>query len=407
MSGPLSNVRVLDLSRVLAGPWAAQNLGDLGAEVIKVERPGSGDDTRGYGPPFIQDAAGKDTSDAVYFTCTNRNKKSVTIDISSPAGQDLIRALAADSDVLIENYKVGTLDRYGLGYEALSKIRPGLVYCSVTGFGQDGPDAALPGYDILFQGQGGLMSITGEADDMPGGGPQKVGIAITDILSGMYAALAITAALKHRDSTGVGQYIDISLLDTMVAFTSGQAASWLHAGTIPKRWGTAHPQIAPYQVFATSDGHVILAVGNDSQFANFCSVAGRPELAEDSRYRLNADRVRNREGLIQLVAQIMRQRSKRQWLQQLKAGGVPCGPVNNMAEVFEEPQVIHRGLCVDMPHPLAGTVHTLANPMRFSRTKVEYRLAPPLLGEHTEEIMRDRLHLDADRIAELRKSGAI
>jgi formyl-CoA transferase len=407
MPGPLSHIRVLDLSRVLAGPWAAQNLADLGAEVIKIERPGAGDDTRGWGPPFLKDAAGKDTIESAYFQAVNRNKKSVTLDISKPEGQTIARELALKSQVLIENYKVGTLKRYGLDFDSLKKDNPGLIYCSVTGFGQDGPYAPRPGYDFIFQGMGGLMSITGERDGQPGAGPQKVGIAITDVLTGMYASVAILAAITHRERTGQGQYIDAALLDTIVAFNANQITSYFASGKIPVRWGNAHAQVVPYEVFPTADGHIILAVGNDSQFASFCQAAGCPELAEEARFKTNPARIVHRGELIPLIAEIMRTRSKREWIEALEAANVPCGPINNMKEVFEDPQVQHRQLRVDMPHPNGGTASVVRSPLRLSETPVEYRLAPPTLGQHNEEILKGLLgRSDAD-LARLKAAGIV
>jgi crotonobetainyl-CoA:carnitine CoA-transferase CaiB-like acyl-CoA transferase len=407
MPGPLSHLRVLDLSRVLAGPWAAQNLADLGAEVIKIERPGSGDDTRGWGPPYMKDAAGKDTSEAAYFLSVNRNKKSVTLDISKPEGQKIVRELAVKSQVLIENYKVGTLKRYGLDYEALKKDNPGLIYCSVTGFGQDGPYAPRPGYDFVFQGMGGLMSITGEREGQPGAGPQKVGIAITDVLTGMYASVAILAAITHRERTGKGQYIDAALLDTIVAFNANQIVSYFASGKIPQRFGNAHAQVVPYEVFPTADGHIILAVGNDSQFASFCQAAGCAELAEEARFKTNSARIVHRGELIPLIAEVMRSRTKREWIEALEAANVPCGPINNMKEVFEDPQVQHRKLRVDMPHPLGGIAPVVRSPLRLSETPVEYRLAPPTLGQHNEEILKGLLgRSDAD-LKKLKDAGVV
>jgi crotonobetainyl-CoA:carnitine CoA-transferase CaiB-like acyl-CoA transferase len=407
MPGPLSHIRVLDLSRVLAGPWAAQNLADLGAEVIKIERPGTGDDTRGWGPPFMKDAAGKDSSEAAYFQSVNRNKKSVTLDISRPEGQEIARELALKSQVLIENYKVGNLKRYGLDYASLKQDNPGLIYCSVTGFGQDGPYAPRPGYDFIFQGMGGLMSITGERDGQPGAGPQKVGIAITDVLTGMYASVAILAAITHRERTGQGQYIDAALLDTIVAFNANQIVSYFASGKIPQRYGNAHAQVVPYEVFPTADGHIILAVGNDSQFADFCEAAHRPELALDARFKTNSARIVNRAELIPVIAGIMRGRTKRDWIQALEAAGVPCGPINNMKEVFEDPQVRHRQLRVDMPHPLGGIASVVRSPLRLSETPVEYRHAPPTLGQHNDEILKDLLgRSDAD-LKQLKAAGII
>jgi glutaryl-CoA transferase len=407
MAGPLSHIRVLDLSRVLAGPWAAQNLGDLGAEVIKVERPGAGDDTRGWGPPFVKDGEGKDTKEAAYYASVNRNKKSITLDLSKREGQAIAREIAAKSAVLIENYKVGTLKRYGLGYDDLKKTNPSLVYCSVTGFGQDGPYAPRPGYDFIFQGMGGLMSITGERDGQPGAGPQKVGIAITDVLTGMYASVAILAALTHRERTGEGQYIDCALLDTIVAFNANQIVSYFCSGRIPIRYGNAHAQVVPYEVFPTSDGHIILAIGNDGQFKRFCEIAGCAELAEEPRFKTNSQRIVHRAELIPLIADAMRTRSKQEWIAALEEATVPCGPINNMKEVFEDPQVKHRGLRIDIPHPSGGTAPVVASPMRLSETPVEYRIAPPLLGQHNEEIYRGLLGKSEDELAKLKSAGIV
>ena len=404
MSRPLSHIRVLDLTRILAGPWATQNLADLGAEVIKIERPGSGDDTRAWGPPFLKDRHGEDSAESAYYLSVNRGKKSVTLDIAAPEGGRIARELAAKCDVLVENYKVGGLKKYGLDYESLRKLNPGLIYCSVTGFGQDGPYAARPGYDFIFQGMGGFMSITGERDDLPGGGPQKAGIAVTDVLTGLYACIAINAAIVHRERTGQGQCIDMALMDTLVAFNANQILNYWCSGDIPRRWGNAHINICPYQVFATSDGHLILAVGNDSQFRNFCKAAGREELSDDARFRTNPDRLKNRDLLVPIVEAIMRGRSKSAWVSALEAARVPCGPINNMQEVFENPQVRHRGLRVEIPHP-AGSVPTVASPMRFSETPVTYDVPPPMLGQHTDEILQGLLGMSAQQIAELRESG--
>jgi crotonobetainyl-CoA:carnitine CoA-transferase CaiB-like acyl-CoA transferase len=407
MDRPLSHIRVLDLTRVLAGPWAAQNLADLGAEVIKIERPRTGDDTRSWGPPWLKGPAGADTREAAYFLSVNRGKKSVTVDLSKPPGQELVRSLAAKSDVLIENYKVGDLARYGLAYDDVRKANPRIVYCSVTGFGQDGPYAQRPGYDFVFQGLCGLMSITGERDDLPGGGPQKVGIAVTDVMTGMYASLAITAAIAHRQLTGAGQYIDMALLDTLVAFNANQILNYWCSGEIPLRFGNAHANIVPYEVFHSADGHIILAVGNDTQFAAFCRVAGRPELAEDPRFKTNPERVKHRPVLVPIVQQIVRGRTSRDWIEHLEAASVPCGPINNMQEVFEDPQVRHRGLRVEIPHPSGVPCPTVASPMRFSATPVDYAVPPPMLGEHTREVLRGVLGLSDSEIDALAASGVI
>ena len=407
MPRPLAHIRVLDLSRVLAGPWASQNLADLGAEVIKVERPGAGDDTRSWGPPWVKDRDGKDTRDSSYYLSCNRGKKSITMDISKPEGQRIVRELAAKCDVLVENYKVGTLARYGLGYEQLRAINPRLIYCSITGFGQSGPYAPRPGYDFVFQGMGGLMSITGERDELPGGGPMKVGIAITDILTGMYASLAITAAIAHCERGGSGQYIDMALLDCMVAFNANQISGYLVSGNIPKRYGNAHPNVVPYQVFPCKDGHIILAVGNDSQFASFCNVAGRPELAEDERFRLMTGRIVNRDALIPLIAEIMKQRGMHEWIEVLEGANVPCGPINNMQQVFEDPQVQHRGLKVEIPTSAGVPCPTVASPMRFSETPVEYTVPPPTLGQHTQEILQDLLGMDRQAVDALAAKGIV
>ena len=407
MDRPLSHVRVLDLTRVLAGPWAAQNLADLGAEVIKIERPKSGDDTRSWGPPWLKGADGADTREAAYFLSVNRGKKSVTIDLSKPEGQRLVRELAARSDVLIENYKVGDLARYGLAYDDVRKVNPRIIYCSVTGFGQDGPYAQRPGYDFVFQGMCGLMSITGERDELPGGGPQKVGIAVTDVVTGMYASLAITAAIAHRQLTGVGQYIDMALLDTLVAFNANQILNFWCSGEIPKRYGNAHANIVPYEVFPSADGHIILAVGNDSQFASFCRVAGRPELAADPRFRTNPERVKHRPVLVPIVQEIVKQRTSHDWIDRLEAASVPCGPINNMREVFENPQVRHRGMRVEIPHPSGVPCPTVASPMRFSATPVDHSVPPPLLGQHTREVLAGVLGLSTAEIDALSGGGII
>ena len=406
MAGALSHIRVLDLSRILAGPWAGQILADLGADVIKVERPGPGDDTRGWGPPWIKDDQGQDTSVAAYYLCANRNKRSITVDITQPEGQDIVRRLAAQSDVVLENFKLGGLKQYGLDYDSLKAVNPRLVYCSITGFGQDGPYAPRAGYDFLIQGLGGLMSITGRPDGEPGAGPMKVGVALTDILTGLYATNAVLAALAWREQSGEGQYIDMALLDVQVACLANQAMNYLATGSNPRRMGNAHPSIVPYQDFPTADGHMILAIGNDGQFARFCEVAGRPELAADVRFATNRARVENRAELIPLLNEITATRTTAEWIGQLEARAVPCGPINGLAEVFADPQVQARGLAVKMPHPEAGEVPLVASPIRLSKTPVEYRRAPPLVGEHTDEILAD-LGVDAAGIAGLRERGVV
>src|SRR5438046_4655260 len=405
MPRPLSHIRVLDLSRVLAGPWASQNLADLGAEVLKIERPGSGDDTRSWGPPFLKDKDGGETRESAYFLSVNRGKKSVTLDIAKPEGQRIARELAAKCDVLLENYKVGGLAKYGLAYEDLRRINPHIVYCSITGFGQSGPSAHRPGYDFIFQGMGGLMSITGERDGEPGGGPQKVGIAVTDVLAGMYASLAVTATIAHSDATGVGPSIDRALFDAVVAFGANQILNYFTSGKIPGRYGNAHANVVPYEVFATADGHLILAVGNDSQFASFCKVAGRPELAVDSRYATMPGRITNRAELIPLLREIFRQRPSGRWLTDPEAGNVPRGAMHDYKEVFEDPQVRHRGLKIEIPHPAGVPCPSVASPMRFSGTPVEYELPPPFLGQHTREVLGDLLgmrHEELDRLAAMK-----
>jgi crotonobetainyl-CoA:carnitine CoA-transferase CaiB-like acyl-CoA transferase len=405
--GPLTHIRVLDLSRVLAGPWCGQNLADLGAEVIKIERPGTGDDSRAFGPPWLKDREGRPTRESAYFASANRGKKSVTVNLSKPEGQEIVRALARVSDVLIENYKVGDLARYGLGYEELARLNPDLVYCSVTGFGQSGPYRERPGYDFMIQGMGGIMSITGERDDRPGGGPQRVGIPIADIMTGMYATIAILGALLHRERGGGGQHLDLALLDSHVGVLANQGMNYLATGEVPGRIGNAHPNIVPYQPFRTKDGDVILACGNDNLFARFCEVAGRPELARDPRFATNAKRVENREELTRLLAAIFATRTTRQWCEALEAAGVPNGPINDLRQVFEEPQVVARGMKIELEHPLAGKLPLIASPMRFSRTPIEYRLPPPTLGQHTEEVLRGLLGMDEERIARLRADGVV
>ncbi len=405
--GPLSHVRVLDLSRVLAGPWTGQNLADLGAEVIKVERPVKGDDSRAFGPPWLKDEAGNDTSESAYFAAANRGKKSITVDLSKPAGQSIVRDLACRCDVLLENYKYGDLARYGLGYDDLKGANPGLIYCSVTGFGQTGPYRDRPGYDFMIQGMGGLMSVTGERDDLPGGGPQRVGVPIVDIMTGMYASIAVCAALANRAVTGQGQHLDLALLDTQVAFLANQAMNYLASGEVPQRLGNAHPNIVPYQTFKTRDGDIILACGNDNLFNKFCEVAQCQPLARDPRFETNAKRVENRKALTELLGPIFHTRTTREWVKALEAAGVPNGPINNIREVFEEPQVIARGMKIELPHPKAGKATLVANPMKFSGTPLEYVNAPPTLGQHTGQILRETLGLSAEKIEELRAQRVI
>ncbi|MCH8177342.1 MAG: CoA transferase [Proteobacteria bacterium] len=403
MSGALAGFRVLDLSRILAGPWASQMLADLGAEVIKVERPGQGDDTRSWGPPYMPDQNGEPTSEAAYFHGANRGKFSVCIDMANPGGQELIRNLALNSDVLIENFKVGGLKKYALDYENLKQVNPKLVYCSITGFGQSGPYAERAGYDFMIQAMGGLMSITGEAD----GQPMKVGVALADILTGLYAANAIQAALIHRQQNGRGQYIDLALLDVQVATLANQAMNYLATGNNPKRLGNAHPNIVPYQAFQTADGHMVLAIGNDTQFERFCGLAGKPELASDQRFQKNSGRVQNRDALIPQVVEIMRTRTTEWWLDQLNRKGIPCGPINNLDQVFANPQVQHRGMQLELDHPSMGKVASVANPIQFSDTPIEYHQAPPVLGQHTDQVLSEVLGLDSNQIGRLRAEEII
>jgi len=405
--GPLSHLTILDLSRVLAGPWCTQLLADLGATVIKIERPGTGDDTRAWGPPFLKDAQGRDTSEAAYYLSCNRGKQSVAVDFTKPPGQRIVRDLALQADVLIENFKVGGLARYGLDYESVAVLNPRLVYASITGFGQDGPYADRAGYDFIIQGMSGFMSVTGERDDLPGGGPQKAGVAITDLMTGMYAAVAILAALAHRDRTGAGQHIDLALFDSAVAMMAVMGMNHLVAGTPPGRAGNAHQNIVPYQVFACSDGHLILAVGNDGQFAKFCEVAGHPEWTRDDRYARNENRVRHRATLVPLVAAAVALRSQRDWLAALEAVGVPCGPINKLDQVFADPQLHARGMKIDLPHPLAGRVPQVGVPVKMSGTPLALEHPPPLLAEHTLRVLRERLALSEDVLARLATEGVI
>jgi len=407
MPGPLSHVRVLDLSRVLAGPWAGQNLADLGAEVIKIERPGAGDDSRAFGPPWVKDADGRDTKDSAYFTSANRGKKSLTLNIAHPDGQSLVRDLARKCDVLIENYKYGDLARYGLGYEDLRELNPGLIYCSVTGFGQTGPYRQRPGYDFMIQGMGGMMSVTGEPDGAPGGGLQRAGVPIADIITGMYASIAICAALAHRAETGAGQHLDLALLDSQIALLAYQNTNYFATGVPPERIGNLHPNIVPYQPFRASDGELILACGNDNLYNKFCAAAGCPELARDPRFATNGKRVENRAELTRLLAEVFKKRSTREWLELLEAAGVPNGPINDIAQVFEEPQVKARRVRIELDHAAAGRLPMVASPMRFSGTPIEYRRGPPVLGEHTVEVLRGLLGKSETELARLRAAGII
>ena len=407
MAGPLAGLTVLDLSRVLAGPWCTQHLADLGATVWKIERPGSGDDTRAWGPPYLKDAQGRDTSEAAYYLCCNRGKHSVAVDFTKPEGGDIVRSLARQADVLVENFKVGGLAKYGLDYARITKLNPRLVYCSITGFGQTGPYADRAGYDFIIQGMSGFMSVTGERDDLAGGGPQKAGVAITDLVTGLFAAVGILAALQHREHTGEGQHLDTSLLDSAVAMMSVMNLNYLTTGVAPGRIGNAHPNIVPYQVFACADGHLIVAVGNDSQFAKFCDAAGVPAWSADPRFARNADRVRNRAVLVPMFEAIVRARTQHDWIAALEARGVPCGPINTIAQVFDEPQLAARAMKLDMPHPLAGCVPQVGSPLRYSATHVQYDRAPPLLGEHTADVLRERLGFDDARIDGLVHDGVV
>jgi crotonobetainyl-CoA:carnitine CoA-transferase CaiB-like acyl-CoA transferase len=407
MPGALSHIRVLDLSRVLAGPWAGQILADLGAEVIKVERPGTGDDTRHWGPPYIKDAEGNDSREAAYFQCANRNKQSLTLDFTQAEGQRLVRELAAQCDVVLENFKVGGLAAYGLDYASLRAVNPRLIYCSITGFGQDGPYAKRAGYDFMIQGLGGLMSLTGKPDGEEGAGPMKVGVALTDILTGLYATVGVLAALSAREQSGQGQYIDVALLDVQVACLANQAMNYLATGSAPKRLGNAHPNIVPYQDFPTADGDFILAVGNDGQFRKFCEVAGLPALPDDPRFSTNKARVAHRAELIPLLRQATVFKTTAEWVALLEAAGVPCGPINDLAQVFADPQVQARGLRLDMANGMGSSTPQVASPLRLSATPVDYRLAPPLLGEHTDALLQRLLGLDAEQITSLRSAAVI
>ena len=389
MAGPLSNIRVLDLSRIMAAPWAGQILADLGADVIKVERPGAGDDTRSWGPPFLKDASGKETKEAGYYLSVNRGKRSIAIELDRPEGQTVVRALAARSDIVLENFKVGTLKRFGLDYEALKAVNPKIIYCSVTGFGQTGPKCDAAAYDFMIQAMGGLMSITGERDGMPGGGPQKVGVPIVDLMTGMYATIGVLAALTRRNETGQGEYIDLAMLDVQAAFLANQAMNWLVSGKAPKRGGNRHPNIQPQDVFPCADGFVALAVGNDGQFDRLAKVLGHPEWTADERFATNPARVRNHALLDPLLRAEFASRSRRELIAALDATGVPCSPINTVPEVFAEPQVQHRKMLRKLPHPTAGEVPQVVSPLNFANEPLAFDRAPPLLGQHTDEILRE------------------
>ncbi|MBM3583350.1 MAG: CoA transferase [Alphaproteobacteria bacterium] len=406
MAPPLAHLRVLDLSRILAGPWATQILADLGAEVIKVERPGAGDDTRQWGPPFLKDGAGHETSEAAYFLSTNRGKKSLTLNLADPLGAGIVRALAAKSDVLVENYKVGGLAKYGLGWDDLKVVNPRLIYCSITGFGQDGPYRHRAGYDFMIQAMGGMMSITGERDDL-GGGPQKVGVAVADLATGLYATIGVLAALNHRERTGEGQHVDMALLDSLVALLANQNLNYLTSGKAPGRYGNAHANLVPYQAFETADDPVIVAVGNDEQYRKLCGLMEAPELATDERFNSMPQRIRNRDVLVPLIAARIKRKPRAFWLEGLEKLGVPTGPINRIDQVFDDPQVKARGMRLDLDHPLAGHVPTVRSPIRLSATPPEHRRPPPTLGQHSDEVLRDLLDMDARAIADLRAAGVL
>ncbi|QIL82632.1 CoA transferase [Diaphorobacter sp. HDW4A] len=406
-NGALKHVKVLDLSRVLAGPWAAQTLGDLGAEIIKIERPEVGDDTRAWGPPFVENPQGERTRESAYYMCANRNKQSVAVDITQPEGQQIVRDLAMQCDVVVENFKTGGLAQYGLDYETLSALNPRLVYCSITGFGHSGPYAHRAGYDFLIQGMGGLMSITGKPDGEPGGGPVKVGVALTDILTGLYASTAILAALQAREHTGRGQHIDLALLDVQVACLANQGMNYLYSGNVPQRMGNAHPNTVPYQDFQTADGYMILAIGNDGQFARFCNAAGVAGWAQDARFQTNTARLANRVELIAMIRELTVTKSTKDWVALLEQHAVPCGPINTVRDVFDDPQVRARGMQLAMEHSQAGDVPIVASPIRLSDTPVGYRLAPPELGAHTNDVLARHLHLTAAQINALKDKGVL
>lgn len=407
MAGPISGIKVLDLSRILAGPWSTQLLSDLGADVIKVERPEGGDDTRGWGPPFLADERGSPTAESAYFLSANRGKQSITVDISTAEGQGILRELARTADVFVENYKLGDMKRYGLDHAALAEINPRLVYCSITGFGQTGPYNSRAGYDFVIQAMGGLMSITGQSDDQPGGGAQKCGVPISDLMTGMYASVAILSALLERTSSGKGQYIDMSLLDTQVAWLANQASNYLVSGKPPVRWGNAHPNLAPYQSFAVSDGELIVAVGNDRQFGALCRILGVEGLASDERYATNAQRLKHRATLIPVLSDLFARSAKAHWLDQLERAGVPCGPIQSIPEALADEHVLARGMVFSLPHSSGNPAPQIANPIKFSRSRIHYRRAPPALGEHTDEVLATELGWSAERIADLKRKGVI
>jgi crotonobetainyl-CoA:carnitine CoA-transferase CaiB-like acyl-CoA transferase len=404
---PLSGIRIFDLTRILAGPTCTQLLGDLGADVIKVERPGAGDDTRKWGPPYVKDAAGHDTQESAYYLSSNRNKRSLTLDLAKPEGQALARRMIGECDVLAENFKVGDLAKFGLGYEQIKAAFPRLVYCSITGFGQTGPYAPRAGYDLLAQGMGGVMSITGQPEGMPGSEPMKVGIGIADVMTGMYATVAILAALRHRDRTGEGQWIDLALLDTQVSWLINEGTNYLLSGVVPTRRGNAHPNIVPYQVFPCADGYVLIAVGNDAQYRKFCEFAGAPQLADDPRFLTNPLRVRQRETIVPLVAELVTKRTQREWVDGLAKLGVPCAPINTIDQVFADPQVRHRGMQIAMRHAAGTDVPLIGNPIKMSATPPAYRNAPPVCGQHSDEVLRELLGLSDAEIAGLRQRGVV
>ena len=406
MTGQLSHIRVLDLSRALAGPWAGQVLADLGADVIHVERPGAGDDTRTWGPPFLKDTGGRDTRESGYYLATNRGKRSITVDIAKPEGQRVIRALAARSDIVIENFKVGTLAKWALGYDDLKAVNARLIYCSVTGFGQTGPKRDLAAYDFAIQAMGGLMSVTGERDDRPGGGPQKVGVPIMDIMTGMYSAVAVLAALARREVCGHGEYIDIGMLDVAAVSLCNQAMNYLISGRVPRRNGNLHPNIQPQDVFACRDGFIVVVVGNDGQFAKCCEALGKPDLAHDVRFSTNAARLSHRDELLALIRRELAANDREDWISRFSAVGVPCAPINDVRETLQDEQIRHRGMVLDMSHPLAGTVPQVVSPMHFREAPLQYDRPPPVLGQHSDEILRE-IGMDEDEIRSLRAGGIV